>query len=311
MGALKVLVTGGAGFVGSRFIATLERTCPEWVIDAPSSAKGEDLDITDAAATAAWIKRHRPAAIIHLAAVAAIKDSVNDPRHTWNVNVGGTQNIVMAMQDHAPNAHLVYVSSAEVYGQSFLPGTPVTEAALLQPVNPYAASKAAADILVRQAAVDGLFATIMRPFNHTGAGQTERFAVPSFAFQIAKIEAGLQEPVLSVGSLEDERDFLDVEDVVNAYILTLMSRDRLKPGDIFNISSGIGIRMGDVLDSLLRLSSKAIKVEIDEGRLRKITIPRIVGDSERIRATLGWCPHISFETTLAEVLEERRRFLTP
>lgn len=298
----KVLVTGAAGFVGQRLLSALKRRHPNWVYDAPAAA---ELDIRDPDVMSRRILETGPDLVVHLAAVAAVTDSVRAPRNTWDVNLGGTVNLVLALQEHAPSAHLLYVSSAEVYGASLNDGR-ASEATLLQPVNPYAASKAAADILVRQAAANGLSATVMRPFNHTGAGQSEAFVAPAFAAQIARIEAGLQEPVISVGSLDDERDFLDVSDVVDAYVRVIDRRASLAPGAVFNVASGQTVRIGDLLDKLLALSKASISVRVDPARLRPSPIPRVVGDASALR-NLGWSPSVDLDVTLAAILDGLRR----
>ena len=300
----KVLITGAGGFVGGHLTAALTAHNPDWKLDAPGGAVG--VDVTDAQAVEHWIRDSQPDIVVHLAAVAAVTASVRDPRLAWRVNLHGVLNVVLALQEHAPAAHLLFVSSAEVYGESLNTGLPVNEGALLQPVNPYAASKAAADILVRQATAAGLSATVARPFNHTGPGQSEAFVAPNFAAQIARIEAGLQAPVIEVGSLDDERDFLDVTDVVSAYRLLLGRREEPEARGVFNIASGEPIRIGDVLDRLLSLAKVRIEVTVDPTRLRAARIPRVIGDSSRVRA-LGWAPTVPLGQTLAAVLEDRRR----
>ena len=189
---------------------------------------------------------------------------------------------------------------------------PITEAAILEPINPYAASKAAADMLVRQVAAAGLFTTVMRAFNHTGAGQSEQFVVPSFAAQIARIEAQLQPPVLAVGNLDEERDFLDVDDVVAAYADVLEVHERLTPGEVFNVASGRLVRIGDLLERLLSSAAVAISVlEVPERR-RATSIQRIVGDSGKLRRSVGWTPKKALYDTLEEVLVyERSRLSRP
>ena len=303
----RVLVTGGHGFVGARLLAALRRRRPDWTVHAPPGvpAGPGSLDVLDAEAVAASVKAAQPDMVVHLAAVAAVTAAVSDPRQAWAVNLGGTLNLVMALSEHAPRARLLFVSSAEVYGVGSPSGGATDEAALLAPVNPYAASKAAADILVRQSMATGLAATVMRPFNHTGAGQSEAFVVPSFAAQIARIEAGLQPPELHVGSLDDERDFLDVEDVVEAYILAL-EQPQHAAQQVFNVASGRAVRIGDVLEMLLSRSQAAIQVKVDEARLRKATSRRVVGDAGRLRATLGWSPRTPLGDTLQAVLDEQR-----
>jgi GDP-4-dehydro-6-deoxy-D-mannose reductase len=309
----RLLLTGGHGFVGRYLTAALAKTHPDWVIDAPNSPTpdGAGLDIVDADAVAAYVKDAQPDMVVHLAAIAAVATSVQAPRQAWDINLGGTLNLVLAIQEHAPKAHLLFVSSAEVYGASLKSGTPATEQALLQPMNPYAATKASADILVRQAAFAGLSATVMRPFNHTGAGQSESFVAPSFAGQIARIEAGLQPPVMSVGSLDEERDFLDVHDVVRAYTLALDARTTLAAGEVFNVASGKPLRIGDLLERLLRQARTRIEVRVDPARLRRASVPIAIGDPAHLQKTLNWRPEIDLDETLASVLDDQRRQLAP
>ena len=309
-GPTRILVTGAGGFVGRHLTEALRRRCPDWIFDAPEGTtdRPHAIDVTDSAATDEWVKRAQPDIVVHLAAVAAVTAAVRDPRLAWEVNLGGTLNLVLAMQRFAPSAHLLFISSAEVYGQSLAASAPVDESALLQPLNPYAASKAAADILVRQATADGLSSTIMRPFNHTGPGQSEAFVAPSFAGQIARIEAGLQEPVIRVGNLDDERDFLDVGDVASAYALALDRREELAPASIFNVASGEALRVGEVLERLLSMTPARIQIQIDPDRLRSSRIPRVVGDASRLHK-LGWRPTIGLDDTLAAVLQDRRQAL--
>jgi GDP-4-dehydro-6-deoxy-D-mannose reductase len=306
----RVLITGASGFVGGHLLSRLRLDHPDWRID-PAAGPGlpDGLDVTDPVAVSERLARSRPDMVVHLAAIAAVTDSVRDPRLTWSVNLNGVLNLVLAIQDVAPQAHLLFISSAEVYGESLNRSAPIDEDALLQPVNPYAASKAAADILVRQAAAGGLSATIMRPFNHTGAGQSEAFVTPNFASQIARIEAGLQPPVIYVGSLDDERDFLDVSDVVSAYAMALDYRHDARMAGVFNVASGIAIRIGDILDRLLSLANVRIEVRADPARFRPAHVPRVVGDASRLRS-LGWAPKAPLKDTLAAVLDDQRRAVT-
>jgi GDP-4-dehydro-6-deoxy-D-mannose reductase len=303
---LKVAITGAHGFVGRHLVQALRDSQPHWTLDTPEGPQTVGgLDVVDADAVEAWIAVSRPDVVVHLAAVAAVTVGLADPRFAWKVNLDGTLNLVLALQRRQPDADLVFISSAEVYGASFLNAASLDERALLQPVNPYAASKAAADLLVRQAAADGLAATVMRPFNHTGPGQDEAFVAPSFAGQIARIEAGLQPPVIDVGSLDEERDFLDVADVVQAYRLAIERRRDPAMSGVFNVASGQPVRIGDLLDRLLSQAKRKIDVRVDPARLRKAPIPRVVGDASRLRS-LGWRPTRNLDDTLRAVLEERR-----
>ena len=308
--AVRALLTGGRGFVGARLAAELRRRHPDWTVDASDRASAapsaDALDVTDAAAVEAWVRGRRPDVVVHLAAVAAVTAATADPRQAWRVNLDGTLNLVLALQAHAPDAHLMLVSSAEVYGRSLDASEPVTEAALLQPVNPYAASKAAADLLVRQVGVAGLSTSVMRAFNHTGPGQSELFVAPSFAAQIARIEAGLQPPEMVVGSLDEERDFLDVDDVVDAYADGVDARGRLEPGATFNVASGRAVRIGDLLERLLSLSPVRVAIRTDASRLRATAVARVVGDATRLRKAVGWRPTRALDDTLAALLTHER-----
>ncbi len=310
--ATRALITGAQGFVGARLVARMARVFPDWRLDTPAKDATDGvpgLDITDTGAVDAWVAERRPDVVVHLAAVAAVAASTRDPRQAFDVNFGGLLNLTLALQAHAPDAHVLFVSSAEVYGASLRAERPVDETALLQPLNAYAVSKAAADMLVRQAGMAGQPVTVARPFNHTGAGQTEAFVVPSFAGQIARIEAGLAPPVLQVGNLDEERDFLDVEDVVSAYVAMLDARERLRPTEVFNVASGRPVRIGDLLDTLLAQASVAITVEVDPSRLRPISVQRMTGDAGRLRERLGWRPRIALEQTVAQVLQAQRNHL--
>ncbi len=307
---MRALLTGGRGFVGARLAAALRARHPDWAVEAPDrtpSAEAPDaLDVTEAGSVEVWVRDRRPDVVVHLAAVSAVTAATRDPRLSWRVNLDGTLNLVLALQAHAPAAHLMLISSAEVYGRSLSQPVPVDESALLRPVNPYAASKAAADLLVRQAGEAGLSVSVMRAFNHTGPGQSEQFVAPGFAAQIARIEAGLQPPEVVVGSLDEERDFLDVDDVVDAYAAVLDVRERLAPAEVFNVASGEAVRIGDLLERVRALARTPVSVRCDPSRLRSTPTPRVVGDASRLRAVTGWRPRRRMNDTLARLLDYER-----
>ncbi|PXA96505.1 hypothetical protein DMC18_01230, partial [Caulobacter sp. D5] len=195
------------------------------------------------------------------------------------------------------------------YGRSFQSGVLIDETALLQPSNAYAASKAAADILVRQSAEAGLKTLVLRPFNHIGPGQANLFVIPAFASQIARIELELQPPVLKVGSLDDERDFLDLDDVIDAYLAVIDARASLAPGTVFNVASGRPRRIGDMLERLVSLTSAKIKVEVDASRLRGGAPTSYGGDASRLREAVGWTPRRDVLDTVARILDFERAAL--
>lgn len=316
--SFRVLVTGGNGFVGRHLVAALIADGHEVFVAGlnerlvgkeEADARQITLDVTNAAQVCSVVAATRPTHLFHLAALAAVSTAQEQVRKIWEVNFGGTLNIALAVSEIAPACRVIHCSSAEIYGDSFRAGLPLDENARLDPVNTYGGSKAAADLLIGQMAKKGLRAIRLRPFNHTGPGQSESFAVPAFAAQIARIERGGQEPVLKVGLLTSQRDFLDVRDVVEGYRRVLLRFDELPPGCAINFATGTSIPIADVLNKLLSLSSKRITILEDPQRVRPIDMPVVVGDASLARRLLGWHPTMALQTTLVSVLDDwRMRF---
>jgi GDP-4-dehydro-6-deoxy-D-mannose reductase len=193
---------------------------------------------------------------------------------------------------------LVFTSSAEVYGRQPPENIPLRETCALNPANPYAASKAAAEmLLLGEAHTFGLDVVIARAFNHIGPGQNERFVVASFAAQLAKIAAG-GAPQLFVGNLDAKRDFLDVRDVVRAYVA--LARDGAA-GEIYNVCSGTARSIRDVLRELIIAAHVPVEVRDDPGRMRPSDVPLFVGDASKLRAATGWEPHIAFAASIRDI----------
>ena len=302
-GSPRILVTGAGGFVGGWMTARLAAALP----GAAVVAAGRSLDVTRAGEVDALISGFRPTAVIHLAGVSSPVKARAEARTAWDVNLFGTMNLAEAVMRHAPEARFVQAGSSEVYGGSFnAAGGTVDEGAPLHPLNPYATTKASADLLLGEMAEAGLQAVRFRPFNHTGPGQTTAFAVPAFAAQIAAVERGEREPVMRVGNLDARRDFLDMRDVVEAYLLAVTG-PALPRGVVLNIASGEPRRMGDVLDALLALSRVAIRVVPDPALMRPSDVPVTAGNAARARLLLGWGPSIPWDTTLRDVLDDQRR----
>ena len=286
-------MTGSNGFAGRHLRSAL-------------AARGIDTiaaaaDVRDAEAVARDVREAQPDAVAHLAAITSVADAWGRERDVWDVNAIGALNLALAVKAHAPEARLLMVSSAEVYGLVAEDDGPIAEDATVAPTSPYGRSKAAAELACAR---DDLDIVIARPFPHTGPGQTETFAIPSFAGQIARIEAGGAPPVIKVGNLAARRDYSDVRDVADAYARLL----HLKGGPrVFNIATGGALAMWDVLEQLLALAAVEIAVEVDPGRMRPSDIPLLVGSSERLREATGWRPTRPLGETLADVLEAARQ----
>lgn len=311
--ARRILVTGASGFVGPWLMERLASDLPAGseVLAVGQPTQGAslavDLDITQGDEVEALVARFRPTCVIHLAGISSVEQARCESRRTWEVNVFGTLNLAEAVLRHAPEARFVFASSSEVYGASFNDaGGTIDEAGLLQPRNAYAMTKAAADLALGQMAEAGLRAVRLRLFNHTGPGQSTRFVVPAFAAQIADAERGRRPPTLKVGNLEARRDFLDVRDVVAAYLRVVTAAD-LPPGIVINVSSGTPRRIGDILEALLRQSRVAIRIEPDEALMRPSDVPVTAGDARRAHSLLDWRPAVPWETTLRDVLDACRR----
>lgn len=306
----RTLITGANGFVGRQLCRTLQYA-GQHVIALTASTVTSSLaadqhlqcDIRDADALQRVIASTRPTHVIHLAAITHIPTSFADPLLTWQTNVMASLNLMEALRSQAPDAFTLFVSSSEVYGRSFGSGLAIDEQSACQPMNPYAASKHAGEIAVSEYFRQGMRGVIARPFNHIGENQSPDFATASFARQIARAEAGLQPPVLRVGNLEAQRDFLDVQDVCKAYLkLMELPCGSTEGSRCFNIASGKAHSIRNILETLLSLSPLQISVEQDPERLRPSDIPVAIGNNAAIRKATGWQPLIPLQDTLQRLL---------
>jgi GDP-4-dehydro-6-deoxy-D-mannose reductase len=264
-----------------------------------------DVDLSDPAAVDALVRDVQPDVVFHLAAQAHVPTSWNDPASTLITNISMQLNLGEALHAADLQPRIVVVSTGEVYGAVEPHNIPIDEDVPLRPVNPYAVSKAAQDLLAyQQHRAYNLPIVRVRPFNHTGARQADGYAPTAFAHQIARIEAGLQPPVVQVGNLDAQRDLSDVRDIVRGYLL---AAEHGEAGAVYNLGSGRPVAMRTVLDTLLSLSTTSITLEPDPARMRPVDVPVIACDAGRFRARTGWQPEKTLEQTLHEVLNDWRQ----
>ena len=295
---MRVLVTGSKGFVGQWLIAHLEEQGDEVIgLDA-------EVDITGAAGLREAVVTAAPDAVCHLAALASVGASWGASEATYTVNTVGTANLLDAALACPNRPRVLLVSSSEVYGRVSPDDLPLTEDSPVAPVSPYAASKAAAEVVAQQAWLgSGLEVTRARPFNHTGPGQRRDFVVPALAAQIAQaVRTGADQ--LNTGNLDARRDLSDVRDVVRAYRMLLVGG---QPGEVYNICRGESVSIREVAERLLRIAGVEMPIVVDPARVRPVEIPELRGDRRRIEQAVGWAPEIDLDRTLADVLEYWQR----
>ncbi|MFO0889598.1 MAG: GDP-mannose 4,6-dehydratase [Isosphaeraceae bacterium] len=313
---MRVLVTGASGFVGGHLCEHLlaagdlvvglsaSGRWPRALAHLEQSVRLERGDLADVeeAQLVDWLRRKQPEVVYHLAAQSNPSASLTDPRGTWALNLGGTLNLLEAVKAAGlkPGPRVIVVSSGVCYGNPAPEHLPVDEHCPLRPMNPYAASKAAADLLgIQHFLAYGTDVVIVRPFNHAGPRQSPTYVLAGLARQVADVEAGRREHV-EVGNLDVVRDFTDVRDVVRGYHLLA---HRGEAGEIYNLGSGRGTKLADALEHLRGLARRPIRVEVDPARVRPVDQPLLVASPAKLRAATGWEPQFSMEQTLADTLD--------
>jgi GDP-4-dehydro-6-deoxy-D-mannose reductase len=312
---MRALVTGADGFAGQWLVKALLRdgdevagisraTTPSLTtLDKESAAAVRWLaaDIRDGAALGRALCTVRPDVIYHLAGQASVKASFEDPIDTLTTNALGTAALLEAARTETPGATLLAVGSAEAYGAVDPTKLPLREDAPLAPNSPYAASKAAAEMMALQYARAGwLNVVATRSFNHTGPGQSTAFVVAAFAKQFAEMRKGKSPPVLAVGNLTPRRDFLDVRDVVAAYRLLALKGTS---GKAYNVSSGHAISLREVVADLSHLSGAVVEIREDPTLVRAVDTPMLIGDAGALRSDTGWQATIPWLRTLQDLYE--------
>ncbi len=249
-----------------------------------------------------------PKLIFHLASQSSVAASWNSPRETLVNNITAQLNVFEAIKTlNLTETRILISGSSEEYGLINENELPVTEMNQLRPLSPYGVSKVAQDTLAYQYYKSyGLHIVRTRAFNHTGPRRADTFVISNFAKQIVEIEMKKREPIIYVGNLSAKRDFTDIRDIVNAYVLALEECD---PGDVYNIGSDKSYSIKEVLDLLLLMAKQLIQIKKVPERMRPSDIPVIYCDSTKFREKTGWRPRFSFEHTLRDLLEYWRNKL--
>jgi GDP-4-dehydro-6-deoxy-D-mannose reductase len=312
---MRALITGVNGFVGGHLAEHL--LAADWQVTGVglhSPLKLASLvgrvdvlaaELLDAAATQAVLDRTRPEVIFHLAAQSHVPTALAAPAETIINNIVAQLNVLEGIRGLGLDPLVIVACTSEEYGAVRPEDIPVDEETPLRPNNPYAFSKVAQDMLALQHFLTYGTRTIrLRLFNHIGPRQSDNFVVGSFAHQIARIEAGLQEPIVHVGNLEAQRDFTDVRDIVRAYELAAL---RGEAGEVYNVGSGRPVAIRTILETLVGLSQTQISVVPDPARMRPSDVPTVACDAARFEARTGWRPHIPLERSLSDILDDWRR----
>lgn len=315
--AKRILITGAGGFVGSYLIKELKKDDNNEIFGSVYKSTSDIAnllpadhiltgDLTKAEVASAHVKTAKPDVIYHLAALSVVHNSAENALATLQGNTAISYNLFEAVRSHSPKARTLAICSANVYGSVSASHVPINESAPLRPLNPYAVSKITQEMIALQAHLSsGLDVVILRPFNHSGPGQTQDFVLPKLARQVVAIEKELALPTLELGSGSAIRDFTDVRDMVKAYILAEAS---CLSGEIYNIGSGVGTTIRRVAEILASLSTKNFQIIEKPELSRSSDVPVLVADSAKFKELTGYFPVISLERTISDILEYERKY---
>jgi GDP-4-dehydro-6-deoxy-D-mannose reductase len=310
-----ILITGGTGFAGSHLIEYLVSrdpgaalqihttnfaNIPDYLGNLLPSENFHQVDLTDVTSTNELIRSLQPTQLYNLAAFSSTSNSFEKSRDAVLNNMGLQLNVLEAVQQYSPHTRVLTIGSADGYGISESEAEiPISEEHPFRPINPYAVSKIAQELLAYAYAKSRQLDIVrVRPFNHIGERQTVDFAIPSFTKQIVAIERG-EEAILKVGDVQAIRDFTDVKDMVKAYCLLM---EHGLSGEVYNVGSGTGRSMQQIIDILVSLSSSQITIEKDDSKIRALDIPVVIANNEKIKR-LGWQPEIPLEQSLQRILD--------
>lgn len=309
---MRILITGVAGFAGSQlaeYILREDRGEVHGVIHR-HDRRIQHLrgrlqlhrgDLRNGLWLSELIQAVQPDICFHLAAWSDVGGSWQQPWSTYELNIQCQLQLLEALRRWQPSCRTLIVTSNEVYGLIQPDELPIGESQPFRPNNPYGVSKIAQDMMALQYWNSHHLPTIrVRSFNHIGPGQSDDFVASAFARQIAEIDVGLREPVVTVGNLATERDFTDVRDVVRAYWLLSQLGEA---GAVYNVGSGQSRPVRWLLDTLLTMTASQVELTVDPARLRPSDVPVSRCDNQRLVAATGWQPQIDLRTSLQDLLD--------
>lgn len=324
----KILITGITGFVGSHmadYLLEIDKNIEiyglkRWNLSRMRNIRHLldndrvtllDCDITDPIGVRNVIEQAEPSKIFHLAAESFVSLSWLHPSHYMDVNFKGTVNLLDAIRQAGINPRILIAGSGEEYGEIYEDELPITEKTILRPVNPYAVSKIAQDLIgFVYFKSYGLNVIRTRAFNHEGPRRDNVFGIPWYAYQIARIEAGKQEPIVKVGHIDDKRNFSHIRDMVEAYWLAM---EHCVPGELYLIGSEEPEQIHtfrEAVELLIQMSTvDNVRIEVDPKFVRPTSVPRLIGDTSKFRELTSWKPKIKFEKILEDTLEYWRDFV--
>ena len=313
---MKILITGAGGFVGTYLIRQLQKKSDNEIYGAVYKSTSDissllpqnhilEGDLTDFAVAESHLQTVQPDIIYHLAALSVVGNSFANAIKVINTNTNLSFNLFEAARLIVPKARIINICSANVYGAVLDSSRPLTESTPFRPLNPYSVSKINQEMLgLEYHLTYGSDVIALRPFNHTGIGQTTDFLIPRLAQQFAAIEKGQLAPTIEIGNLDSIRDFSDVRDMVSAYVLAAES---CLAGEAYNIGSGKGYKVSQVIDIFQSLSQAKVEIKVKKDLVRSADVPALVADFTKFKEATGYFPVISLERTISDILDFYRQ----
>jgi len=312
----KILITGFSGFVSKHFIDYLNENkikseilgidlnVSEYRYNYSEylSTKFEKVDLLDSIKLRDLIYFFQPNYIIHLASYSSVGLSWKNPSLSFKNNMNIFLNMMEIIRETSPKCRILSIGSSEEYGNVEEDKLPLKEGYSLNPVSPYAVARVSQEQLSKVYCDGyGLDIVMTRSFNHIGVGQKDIFVISSFAKQLVEIKKSIRkEQKLVTGDITIVRDFLDVRDVVDAYYRLLINGKR---SEIYNVCSGTGVSLGEVIEIMCKILDMHVEIEIDPSRIRPNDNRVIVGSNEKLRKAIGWEPKIPLKESLKDIID--------